>query len=77
MPASTVTWRAYRGGTTCREDQLMSAQPDHAPVSLGGAGFDKVQSSDTAGFDQAQFAGNARFGGAQFHGDAGFNAGRY
>lgn len=32
MPASTATRRAYRGGTTRREDQ-MSAQPDHAPVT--------------------------------------------
>ncbi|MFB7534348.1 hypothetical protein ACFC0C_40310, partial [Streptomyces sp. NPDC056178] len=33
MPASTATRRAYRGGTTRREDQAMSAQPDHAPVT--------------------------------------------
>lgn len=32
MPASTATPRAYRGGTTRREEQPMSAQPDHAPV---------------------------------------------
>jgi hypothetical protein len=32
MSASTATRRAYREGTTRREDQ-MSAQPDHAPVT--------------------------------------------
>ncbi len=32
MPASARTRRAYRGGTTRREDQ-MSAQPDQAPVA--------------------------------------------
>lgn len=33
MPASTATLRAYRDGTTRREEQPMSAQPDHAPVT--------------------------------------------
>ncbi len=33
MPASTATRCAYRVGTTRREDQPMSAQPDHAPVT--------------------------------------------
>ncbi|WP_406840766.1 hypothetical protein ACICHK_39495 [Streptomyces sp. AHU1] len=32
MPASTTTRRAYREGRTRQEDQ-MSAQPDHAPVT--------------------------------------------
>lgn len=33
MPASTTTRRAYREVTTRREDQPMSAQPDHAPLT--------------------------------------------
>jgi hypothetical protein len=34
MPASTATRRAYRDGTNrSREEQSMSAQPDHAPVT--------------------------------------------
>ncbi|MFB7534537.1 hypothetical protein ACFC0C_41325, partial [Streptomyces sp. NPDC056178] len=33
MPASTATRRAYREVTIHREDQPMSAQPDHAPLT--------------------------------------------
>lgn len=33
MSASTATRRAYREVTTRREDQPMSAQPDHAPLT--------------------------------------------
>ncbi|GHD34761.1 hypothetical protein GCM10010313_81600 [Streptomyces violarus] len=33
MLASTALRRAYRGVTTRREEQPMSAQPDHAPVT--------------------------------------------
>ncbi len=33
MPASMGTRRAYREVTTRREDQPLSAQPDHAPLT--------------------------------------------